>query len=402
MVKILLLGAGEYQVRIVEELKSMGLYVIAVDKNTNSVGKEYAHAFCPIDIVNKKQVLQVAKEYKVDAIMPINDFGVRSAAFASKELSLVGLTEEAAELANNKFSMRSKWAEFDLPQPRFFKVTTYDDFEKAVESLGYPLIVKPADCGGGSRGVAKVKSRQEVEWAYSNAKKYTLFCNDMILEEFIPGIEVTVEGLIANGKSQVLAISDKEHFPSTRYCVASSLNYYANFPDDIIQKIIELANKAVKALGIDNSPFHIEMMINNGEPYLVEIGARGGGGHIFSTIVKWVSGVNYVQQYANILLGRNVDFMPKFKRGAVFRFLSASPGKIESIKHIDKVKSIDGVVDIQLFKKVGDIVSETSMDNERLGFVVVCKENRQLALDVIEEVEKIVEINTVPSKSGGD
>ena len=391
MDKLLLLGAGEYQLRMIQELQAMGVYIIAVDMNPHADGKAIANKFIAADIKDKNLVLHLAKENEVKAVMPVNDFGVRSAAFAAKHLNLIGLSEAAAEAANNKFAMRTIWANARLPQPSFLRAFSYDEFINAINKLGYPVIVKPTDCGGGSRGISKINSESGVMTSFQNALTHA-DNNELILEECMAGMEITVEGICYNNNVKILAISDKEHFPSNSYCVASSLNYFADLPQYLIKKIESLAVAAVRSLAIDNSPFHMEMMIVDCTPFLIEIGARGGGGHISSTIVYLVTGVNYIQQYANILLGRQVEIEPLVKRGSVFRFLHCHPGRIAKISYSEDINKIEGVVDFKLLKKEGDIVPILSMDNERIGFVVTSANNRDEAIAIADRVERAINI----------
>ena len=392
MEKILVLGAGEYQVRVIEELKGMGLHVIAVDGDSQAAGQAVADEFLPLDIVNKDKVFRLADSRQVSAIMPVNDFGVRSAAFASQRLGLIGLPPEAAEFSNHKGLMRQRWANSDLRQPGFRVVRSFEECRQAGSELGYPLVIKPTDCGGGSRGVRKVANQALLQEAFEAARTFATLSDDIIIEQLIPGLEITIEGFVYRGRVQVLAISDKEHFHSDTYCVASGLNYYAALPEHIIKNISDLAERAAKALDFDNCPFHMEMIINDQKSYLVEISARAGGGCIFSTIVNWVSGVNFVRQYAGILMGRVIDIKPRYRRGAVFRFLSAPKGRISDIRNYQEAGLIEGVAELKIFKNIGETVGDVSMDNERLGFMVTLGENRKEALKMADEAEALLEI----------
>lgn len=392
--KILLLCAGAAHIEIIKQLQDKGFYVIATDDNAEAAGKCYANEFYQTNIFNKEMVFALAKEKRVDAILPVNDVGVRSAAFASKKLSLIGLPEDAAELSNNKFLMREKWQQHGLAQPHFIKIKDFFSCRDAVKELSYPLIMKPTDCGGGSRGVIKVNSEDELEEAFQFTKKYTFFSDDIIIEKFITGTELTVEGIAGSNTCQILAVSDKEHFKHENYCVASSLNYYANISEEVNNKVLALANKAVNALNIKNSAFHIEMIVCNDEPYLVEISARAGGGFIFPIITGWVSGVDFVGQYVNLLLGENLDIIPKYRKGAVYGFFSSGTGRITNISGLDEAANLKGAVDIKLFKKLGEYVKTTTMDNERIGYMIVLHENRDKAVATAEEIKRIVKIET--------
>lgn len=391
---VLVLGAGVYQCEIIKQLRELGLHVIAADKDSMAPGSKIANEFINIDIVDKEAVLHLSVEKNIDAIIPVNDFGVRTASYVAERMNLIGISAESAELSNNKIKMRERWKEYNLRQPNFEKVVDYNQLEDAADKLGYPLIIKPADCGGGSRGVLKILSETDLVWAFEIASKYTYFSNEIIAERYIPGTEVTVEGICYEHKAKVLAISDKVHFDSVHYCVASSLNYPAALSPIILNEIERLTDSAVKALGLNNCLFHIEMMIHNDSPYLIELGARGGGGHIQSSIVPWVSGINYIQEYSRILLGEKIHIEMKEKKGAVFRFLSALPGRIVKIEGIEEINQMDKVPHFECLKKVGDTISQVTMDNERIGFLVAFGSNRDEALYVAETASDLLKIVT--------
>ncbi|MEN6348812.1 MAG: ATP-grasp domain-containing protein, partial [Syntrophomonas sp.] len=272
--KVLLLGAGLHQIELIKDIQALGFHVTAVDRDQNVPGALYADDFYAIDIIDGPKIDELCNVKKINAIVPVNDVGVKTAAFVCTRSGLKGINQAAAELSNNKVLMRQKWSESGLSQPLFRKILCYKDLEDAASDLGYPLVIKPADCGGGSRGVAKIWSKNELQWAFNNAKKYAFFADELIVEQYVLGTEITVEGIVCDQIVHILAVSDKQHFNNHHYCVASSLNYPADLDDDTLNKIHQLACTAVLALGINQSLFHMEMIVNSGTPFLLELSAR--------------------------------------------------------------------------------------------------------------------------------
>ena len=111
MKKILILGAGLWQIPYIQKAKEMGLYVIATDWSDDAVGKQYADLFKPISVRDKEESLRFAIENKIDAVFTSTDVGVPTAAYIAEKMILPGITQEQAELATNKYVMRNKLKE---------------------------------------------------------------------------------------------------------------------------------------------------------------------------------------------------------------------------------------------------------------------------------------------------
>ena len=388
MKKLLVLGASPYNVKVFLEIQQLGYRVIAIDRNPNAAGFKYADDFEVVDITDKEGTLDVAKRHKVDGVMAINDFGVRAAAYVSQSLGLVGINMGAAHAANDKGAMREVWQKAGLPIPDFRVISTFEEALDASDELGFPLVMKPTESGGGGRGISVVKNKDEVEWAFNFAKPFAKN-NRIIVESFLDGIEMTIEALTYKGETQILAMSDK-YKPEMRYRVATRLNYPAFFSEEILREVRTIVTKAVKAIGIENGASHTEVIVTNECPKLVELGARGGGGHIFSTIVKQVCGVNMVQELAKILTGETPNLTPKYQKGCVYGFFHPSPGIIKAIHGFEEAKAVEGVIDIGIFKKIGDEVGDLINSLQRVGFFVVGASCRDEAVKLADKIDNMV------------
>lgn len=392
MEKIIILGAGNYQKGPIQKLLQ-NYYVVAFDKNKDSACSRIVNEFFQVDISNKEAVLQVAKIVNPDAIMAINDFGVKSAAYASSKLGLKGISEIAAENSTNKAKMRQCWDAANLKQPNFHVIKDIKDLDLFQGEINYPFILKPADSGGGSRGVIKVNSSLELEEAYNFTKEGAMFSDLIIAEDFIDGTEITVEGFIENNIVQILAISDKNHYESDKYRVASSLNYPAKISYTVKEKVEICTEKATRALGINNCLFHIEMIVHEEEPYLVELGARPGGGHIFHPLVQTVSGIDYVQVYVDLLLGKPIEISNILQNGATYHFIKTKKGKVISISNIGNYANHTDLIDFFINLKVGDEIKEVNTDLSRAGFIVTRGKTREFAMNLAHIIEEQLKIN---------
>jgi biotin carboxylase len=392
---LLVLGASAYYVRVVELLREAGYRTVVVDRNPNAPALRYADAHEIIDITDRKEVLKAATHHKVDGIMAVNDFGVRTAAYVSSTLGLIGISPSTAEMSNDKGLMRECWSRAGLRNPAFQIVTSLGEARVASREVGIPCVVKPTDCGGGGRGVSVVWREADLEWAYEFARPFA-HNRRMIVEEFLDGLEMTVETISFRGAVHVLTMSDKEK-PPLRTRVATALNYPAGVAASTRAEVCHLVDRAVMALGIGDGPAHTEVIVTPAGPTLVETGARGGGGHIFSTIVSIVSGINMVCETARILTGDAPDLTPKFSRGCVYRFFNPPSGILKAIYGLEMSRELPGAIEVQVTKEIGGTIRGLMNSLERCGFMVVSGRDREEAMARAKAVEKCVVFEVIPA-----
>jgi biotin carboxylase len=284
--------------------------------------------------------------------------------------------------------MRECWREADLPQPAFQIIETESEIPRAASEIGYPIILKPA-MNWGSRGVSLVVEPAELSWAIGFARPH---CRNgrFVVEQYLQGTEMTIEGLVQKRVPRILAKSDKEAQSHPKYRVAMALNYPASFERWQLESADNLVSKAVLALGVENGAFHCECMVNNEGVYLVELGARGGGGHIFGQIVEAVSGICMPQALVRILLGDAVDIAPRYQRGACYRFFAPPSGVFRSVRGVEEARSLPGIMDFGFSMEPGTVVGPIAGDADRPGFVVATGATREEAVATAERALGLV------------
>jgi biotin carboxylase len=389
--KILMLGAGALHIKTIVKIRNAGFTVLTVDRDPNAPGHEFSDGYSVIDLVDKMGVLNYAKKEKVDGIMPVSDFGTRAAFYASQKLNLISPTYLSGVCGNDKGMMRDVWQHDKLPQPKYYVFSQGVKLSDITDRIPFPLVVKPTDSGGGGRGVSIANNERELEEAIRHALPYAK--NDrMIAEEFIEGIEVTVDSLVYQGNVKPLAISDKVK-PESRYRVATSLNFPANFPKEVIERIKQLTIRATEALGVANGATHAELIVapDQKDIRLVEMGVRGGGGHLFGTIIEEVTGISAPIQLANILCGKKPDLEIKKNSGCVYRFFNPpSHGIFHSVVYDETIVKQPYVVAFGLMIRPGQRFEGLSDSLKRVGFVVTNGATREEAILNADRVESSI------------
>jgi len=388
MVKtIMFIGAGKYQAEGIKKAKEMGLKVVAVDRDPDAPGFKIADIHAAVDVTDIQGCLRIAKENKVDGVLTIaSDVAVPSVAAIAKQLGLPGISPEVAKAATNKGVMRGKFFSFGVPSPKFQVVSSMEEAKYAIERLGLPCVMKPTDSSA-SKGVTKITEVSQIEKSFDHAYKNSKE-GRVLVEEFILGIECTVEAMTYKGETEILAISSKKK-PESSYQVATDLTYPPNFPREKIDEIKRVVKLAIKSLGIDFGPSHTEVMVSPSGVRLVETAARGGGFGIFSRIIPLVSGVDAITASIKMSLGETPDIKPKYERAAVLRFFAPQEGILKEVKNLEEAKSVKDT-ELGLFKKVGDVIPPLATDGDRTGYVISWGETREEAIRKADLVEKKV------------
>ena len=389
----MILGASRYYVRSIISAKELGYKVLATDKNAEAEGFQYSDYHEAVDITDVEGSINVAKKYKIDGVVALNDFGVQTAAAIAEELNLVGISSRVAKCVTNKAWMRKRWEEAGIPSPRFRIVKNLEEAYDATSELKtWPLILKPADSrGGASRGVTTINNkdglRQAFEFAQSFYKDKTV-----IIEEFLYGIEHSMETLTYKGQTYILAVSDKAKTPMP-YRVDKSVIYPTELSGEKFKELQKVAKMAVQALGINVGAAHVELCTTKDGPKLFEVGARCGGGGTPDPIVPFISGVEMLKEIVRIKVGEKPENLkPLYTKGCVYRFITPRPGVVKKIEGIENINDLDGILDFGLFINEGDEIKKVRTGGDRSGFIIAGADTREAAIELADKAESKIKI----------
>lgn len=303
--KLAVIGGSYLQEPLISKAKEMGIETHCFAWEEKATCKLFADFFYPLSITEKEKILEKCKEIGINGICTIaSDTAVVTVNYIAEQMNLIGNAFINTEWTTNKYAMRKRFKECGILSPAFFEFPSLN-FKKNISNLRYPLIVKPQDRSG-SRGVSKVLSNDELTQVLEIAVNES-FVNKAIVEEFIEGVEVSVESISWNGIHHILAITDKitsgpPHFVELEHHQPSSL------PTDVISLIKKNTISVLNALEINYGASHSEFIISPcGKVYAIETGARMGGDFIGSDLVFLHSGYDYLKNVINIALGSFVD-----------------------------------------------------------------------------------------------
>ncbi len=391
MKKILIIGASILQLPAILKAKQKGFYVLVVDFNPNAVGIPYADEYFNISTTDIDGIIELAKKYNPNAIMTLaTDMPMRAIAAATEAINLPGISYETAIKATDKGEMIKTFKENNIESPWYFITDREEELNKL--TIKYPCIMKPVDSSG-SRGVILVNKESEVEKAF----RYSQQCSkngNVIIEEYMTGKEVSVEILTIEGVPNVLAVTDKIT-TGQPYFVEMGHIQQSSLPISSVEKIKDLAIRAVKAIGIITGPAHVEIMMTEEGPKVIELGARMGGDCITSHLVELATGIDMVGETIELLCGNKVDITPKIDKGSAILYLKAEEGIIKEIVGIEEAIEIEGVKVIEITKNIGDKVSSIKSSVDRIGFIIAQGENSREALEICQKALEKINIKNI-------
>jgi len=389
MKKIMIIGAGLSQVPAIEQAKNMGLETVVIDGSDKAPGLKLAHHREIISTKDVEGAIQAAKKYDIDGVLTIaTDSGVMSVAGVATELGLPGISQETARLSTNKFLMRSKFKEAGVPSPEFGRCSTVQEARELVEKIGMPVIFKPED-NAGSLGVIMLSSISELENCFEFTKASS-FSGSILVEEYLDGPEVSVESLTYDGKTTILAITDKMT-SQPPYCVELGHTMPSELSDDVQEDIKKVAKMGLEALGVDIGAGHTEIKITKEGPKIVEIGARMGGWIGADMVVK-ATGIDMTKEAIRISLGDMPDIEQKYSRGVAIRIFTSKSGLIIDINGIELIKKLDGMEILDIYLKPGDKIKPLHSGFDRIGRVLATGDTREDAVKIAEDALKKLQV----------
>lgn len=396
--KILVFPGTQWQVPLIEKIQEMGYQALVVNPDPEAPGMKKANMMLVSDIFDKKKIFEYGKKQHIDAVMSDEcDIAMNMVAELGKAFNVSAMNEETAALYTDKFLMREFSKKHGLKYPEYKFCKTVEDAIALQKEINKPIIIKPLDSNA-SHGVFKCSTEEEIRVHFAESMSFSRVEKSVLAERFIVGTEFTIDGVKTPHAHYTMAISEKKHFAHNE-SIANELLFSHYNPNYDYDKLRATNDAFVMKSDLQFGFTHAEYKFEDGEFYLIEIAARGGGNMISSCITQYMTGYDTYRYLVECATGNvhDEDFSlrPEYKdRAAVLKFFETpgDGGKVREIKGLDYLESEPDIKHYRLNFKIGDTIENALNDSVRIGFYIICSENMQKLREVVNNIEKNFQI----------
>jgi biotin carboxylase len=421
---LLLLPTGTYKAPdFLEAARRLDVDVVVASETAQTLAGAMGDRALVVDLADPEAsaaaIRALAARHPLDAVVGVDDQGVMIAALAGKHLGLPANPPEAVARTRNKAAMRAALAEADgsrhpgppatgtsdaagiLRQPAFRVVSRGGDVVAAAEAIGWPVVVKPVSLSA-SRGVIRADDPAAAEAAA--ARVWAILDEDchpddepILVEAYVPGEEVAVEGLLREGRLEVLAVFDKPdpltgpYFEETIYVTPSRL------PEPVQAEIARSVAGAARAIGLTEGPVHAELRIDpEGRPWILELAARTIGGLCARTL-RFAAGVTLEELVLRHALSLPLDARRETMAAGVMMLPIASPGRLVAVHGQDEARAVPGITALDLSIPPGGEVRPLPEGDRYLGFLFARAPTPAAVEEALRTAHSHLEVEIVPA-----
>ena len=396
---VLVLPGTIWQLELIDKIREMGNKALVVNPAPDSPGFAHADGYLQSDIFDFDKVVSYAKSNNVSAVMSDQcDIAMNLIAQLGETLGVPTLDKDTAALFTDKFLMREFCKQHGMLYPEYKLCKTASDAEALLLELGRPIIIKPLDSNA-SHGVFKCTTIEEIRAKFDESMSFSRVEKSVLAERFIEGTEFTIDSVKTPSGHYCLAISEKKHFKHNKN-IANELLFTHSNPSYDYSALRRLNDTFVNLSHLQFGFTHAEYKCENGQYYLIEIAARGGGNMISSVITQYMSGYDTYKYLVECATGniheQDFSIRPEYlNRAAVLKFFPTPKGggTVQSIEGIDYLNNEPDIAHYKFNFRVGDVIEDAVSDSARIGFyIATCKDIDRLH-EVMRNVESKVKIN---------
>lgn len=393
MKNIMILGANTLQIPLIQEAQRMGFNTVVVSPNKEEPGFKYATYPIYADVKDQELLLKYAREYDIAGVITDQtDIPVRTAAYIAENMGLPGIGYETATLFTDKFLMREKCKELNIPTLKYKLVKNIEEAIEFFDALEGDAILKPVD-NQGSKGVSKINSKEVLIEKFQEAMDYSK-SQSVLIEQYVTGREFVVEGLTYDYEFQNLICGDTHYFNIPDVFSATTRIFPSTADKDLVERVKDLNRKIVTGFGLKQGISHSEFIMDGDEIYLIETAARGGGVFISSDLISLSTGLNTEKFLIEMATG-TLKEVPEIKdTGKVCCYMAffLPVGEVVSIEGVHKVKELsythrDNLDTIYMGLKTKPFVDKTARK-----FIIVSGDSHDELIENMKAIKDALQI----------
>jgi biotin carboxylase len=390
MTKTLLIVSGGIEAAdAARRAKEMGLFVVVSDRDPDAPGFAYADSRLIADVYGPDETASAAERYsrkvrRIDGVICVAADAPLTVATVLQRLGLPGLSLESARLASDKLAMKECFARAGVPVPWFSAVETRQALARMAIARGRDLVIKPVDSRG-SRGVQRVADVKDLDAAFALAQSHSP-TGRVMAEQYLAGPQVSTESVVVDGDCFTPGFSDRNYEFLERYApffVENGGDLPSRLPTDVQDKIKAVVARAAAALGIVNGTVKGDIVVHDGEPYVLELAARLSGGFFCSQEIPLSTGVDFLGAAIRVALGEIVraeDLKPRQALAVVQRYAFPGPGRIIRVSGVEDARAVPGVANLIVTARPGERIAPAGDRRPSAAMVLASGPSREAAL----------------------
>src|SRR3989475_11681171 len=360
-------------------------------------------AFLPLNLHGLEEavrsVVEFARTTPIDVVVGVDDHTTVVAAVISAALGLPHNPLTAVAAARNKHRMRELLQARGLPVPRFALFSVDDAPAAITEKIAFPCVVKPISLSA-SCGVIRANDRDEFVAAFHRVAALLEKLGEetlgegtgkILVEDFVPGREVALEGLLTNGELRVLALFDKPDaldgpfFEETIYVTPSRL------PAALQREVMSCAARAARALGLGEGPVPGALGVSDRGGWVLEIAARSIAGRGSQTL-RFVAGLSLEEVILCHALRMDIPSLDREGRAAGVMMLPIPrAGMLEEVRGLEKALAVPGIEDLEITAQLGDELVPLPEGTRYLGFLIARGETPEAVEAALRDAHRELE-----------
>lgn len=387
--KVLVLAGGSDQIDLINEIKSRGHQVVLVDYYPNPPAKRYADKHIQESTLDVEKVKEIAISEKVDMVCTAcTDQALLTVAKVSEDLTLpTYISYKTALNVTNKSYMKKVMMENGIPTARYTIVDKVD--LDAAKGFQYPLVVKPVDCNS-SKGVKKITETD----IFAEALAEAIECSrtkTAVVEEFKSGEEVSADFYVQGDEVKFLCATQSKKIKNTNSFTITQ-SYYPVVNENQEKKLTEIAANIAKAFNLKDTPLLVQLILHEGEFFVLEFSARMGGGSKHK-VIETISGVDIMKVYVDRIFGERPMVQPKkMVKYATMNYVYCYNGMFVKIEGRDEIRHKELIVKDFQYKLENNLITKHETSGDRvMGYLVVADSLKEMD-EKISEVDKTLKI----------
>ncbi|WP_313187095.1 ATP-grasp domain-containing protein [Lacrimispora sp.] len=313
----------------------------------------------------------ISMKHDIYRIITSYENTIEVAGYLRSRFHIPGIDYETSILVRDKYKMKALLKDNNIVTAAFDYISDIDSAKLFIHSHGYPVIVKPVN-GAATKATYKINNEEELKRFHTNN-----FASKYLIEKYISGKEYHVDAVVQDGIVMIQSVAS--YLNNMLDCIEGknkigSIAYPGKYlKKGIVADMLKINQKVIQSIGIKNSVCHSEFFVTPyGDIIFSEIAARIGGGPLISPLVENTQGVNLYDAVIDVELENKIIISESISNDFIgFICFNSENGEIKAISNKKDFAEMEGLVLVQIDKKVGDTIQDITNTTIRCGHIIL-------------------------------